>query len=74
MKNLICPKYCPAPFCAASCPPGAITIDEKESNIYVETDKCNRCSICRVMCMSCSQDHRLSQRRPWVSSDWVRTR
>ncbi len=74
MINLICPQYCPSPFCEASCPAGAITINVKENNIYVDTDKCNRCGICRVMCINWSQDERLAQRRPWVSSDWIRTR
>ncbi|MFQ5996922.1 MAG: 4Fe-4S binding protein [Dehalococcoidales bacterium] len=71
MATLICPKYCPSPFCEVSCPSGAITIAEEEKNVYVDPDKCNRCGICRMMCMTWSQDRRLEQRRPWISSDWI---
>jgi ferredoxin len=74
MKNLICPKYCPSPFCEVSCPAGAITIVEEEKNVYVDPDKCNRCGICRMMCTTWSKDKRLEQKRPWISSDWIRPR
>lgn len=73
-RNLICPQYCPSPFCVTSCPGGALTLEAREKNIYVDTDKCNRCGICRMMCTSFSRDEVLARRRPWVSSDWVRTR
>lgn len=71
MANLICPQYCPLPFCETACPSGAITLNMREKNVYVDTDKCNRCGICRVMCITLSHDKRLEQRRPWVSSDWI---
>jgi Fe-S-cluster-containing hydrogenase component 2 len=74
MQNLICPQYCPSPFCEVACPTGAITVAVKEKNVYCDSDKCNRCGICRVMCMTFSRDDVLARRRPWVSSDWVRTR
>jgi len=74
MKNLICPRYCPAPFCEASCPTGAITIVVKERNVYADADRCNRCGICRVMCTTWSQDRVLERKRPWISSDWIKTR
>lgn len=73
-KTLICPQYCSSPFCVTSCPSGAMTLVAKEKNVYVETAKCNRCGICREMCMSLSRDQTLSRRRPWVSSDWIRAR
>ncbi|MCD5402095.1 hypothetical protein LR013_05895 [candidate division NPL-UPA2 bacterium] len=69
MANLICPQYCPSPFCQVACPSGAITLEEK--NIYANEDKCNRCGICRQVCIAWSQDKRLEQRRPWISSDWI---
>lgn len=74
MATLICPLYCPSPFCAVACPSGAITIVEKEKNVYVDTDKCNRCGICRTVCMTLSRDKRLSGRKPWVASDWIKSR
>jgi Fe-S-cluster-containing hydrogenase component 2 len=73
-KNLICPQYCPSPFCEVSCPSGAISLVIEEKNVYADPDKCNRCGICRMMCMTWSQDKRLAQRRPWISSDWIRPR
>ncbi len=70
MLNLICPKNCPSPFCETSCPVSAISIAEKEKNIYVDTDKCNKCGICRSMCMTWSFDHNLEGKRPWLSTDF----
>ncbi|MEW6214754.1 MAG: hypothetical protein AB1478_06050 [Nitrospirota bacterium] len=74
MLNLICNKYCPAPFCEVSCPVGAISIAEKDKNVYTDTDKCNRCGICRAICISLSFDRNLEGKRPWVPEDWVRPR
>jgi Fe-S-cluster-containing hydrogenase component 2 len=74
MANLICPQYCPSPFCEVACPSGAITVAVKEKNVYTDPDKCNRCGICRAVCVAFSQDKRLEQRRPWISSDWIRPR
>lgn len=73
-KNLICYHFCPSPFCVASCPTHAIEIVEEESSVYADPDRCNHCGICRVACMTFSNDKRLAQRRPWVSSDWIRPR
>jgi Fe-S-cluster-containing hydrogenase component 2 len=72
MLNLICPKNCASPFCEVSCPVSAISIAEREKNIYVDTDRCNRCGICRAMCQTWSFDRNLEGRRPWVSSDFGR--
>lgn len=66
MLNLICPQHCPSQFCEVACPASAIIA--KDKNIYLDRDKCNRCGICRVMCMTWSQDKALQRRRPWVSS------
>ncbi|MFH0914024.1 MAG: hypothetical protein V1849_01885 [Chloroflexota bacterium] len=74
MRTLICPQYCSVPFCEASCPFGAITTVAKEKNVYCETDKCNRCGICRLMCVTYSGDGVLAKKRPWVSSDWITLR
>lgn len=68
MLNLICPHHCPSPFCEIACPADAITISAKEKNIYIDTDKCNRCGTCRVVCVTFSRDKILERRRPWVSS------
>jgi Fe-S-cluster-containing hydrogenase component 2 len=68
---LICPQYCPSPFCVTVCPSGAITLAEKERNVYVDAEKCNRCGICRRVCVDLSGDKNLQQRRPWISSDWI---
>ena len=75
MLKPICPQYCPAPFCVTACPADAITITAKgkAENVCIDTDKCNGCGICRVMCMTLSQDKVLERRRPWVSSDWIRS-
>ena len=74
MLNLICPQHCPSPFCETACPAGAITISAKDKNVYVDTDKCNRCGICRVVCMTFSRDKVFEGKRPWVSSDWAMPR
>jgi len=74
MRNLICPQYCPSPFCVTGCPSGALTLEAKEKNVYVDTDKCNRCGICCGVCETFSRDKTLTRRRPWVSSDWLKTR
>jgi Fe-S-cluster-containing hydrogenase component 2 len=70
MQNLICYKYCASPFCEASCPTGAICLSTKDNNIYVDTDKCNRCGICREMCVSLSVDENLKGKRPWIREDF----
>ena len=70
MLKSICANYCPAPFCVTACPAGAITIAAKgkRENIYLDTDKCNGCGICRVACMAFSRDRTLERKLPWVSS------
>jgi len=70
MLNLICYKYCASPFCEASCPAGAISISQKDNNVYADTDKCNKCGICRAICVSLSFDGNLGSKRPWVREDW----
>ena len=70
MLNLICYKYCSSPFCMVSCPSGAISLSEKDNNLYADTDKCNRCGICRGMCSILSFDKNLRQKRPWVREDF----
>jgi Fe-S-cluster-containing dehydrogenase component len=74
MLNIICFKYCSSPFCVASCPGGALSVSQKDGNVYVETEKCNRCGICRGMCVRLSFDKYLESRRPWVREDFGRTR
>lgn len=74
MLNLICPQYCPLPFCQVACPAGAITIAAKDKSVYCDIDKCNRCGICRMICITWSLDKVLEEKRPWVSSDWARPR
>ena len=70
MLKSICAQYCPSPFCLISCPAGAITIAKKgkSENIYLDLDKCNGCGICRMMCMTFSQDKALERKLPWVSA------
>ena len=68
MVNLICPQHCPLPFCEAACPAGAITLEAKEKKVYLDADKCNRCGVCRMVCMTFSADSVLEKRRPWLSS------
>ncbi len=70
MLNLICYKYCASPFCMVSCPAGAISISEKDRNVYCDTDKCNRCAICRGMCSILSFDKNLRRKRPWMREDF----
>jgi Fe-S-cluster-containing dehydrogenase component len=70
MLKSICAYYCPAPFCVSACPAGAIiiTAKSKRESICLDTDKCNGCGICRVACMTFSQDRSLEGKLPWVSS------
>lgn len=72
MLNMICNHYCPSPFCVSVCPVGAINLSPKDNNVYADTDKCNRCGICRFMCVTYSRDHSLLGKRPWVSTDWAK--
>ena len=65
-RVLICPQFCPSPFCVTSCPSGALALDVEERSVYADPDKCNRCGICRVVCQTWSRDKRMRQRRPWV--------
>jgi Fe-S-cluster-containing hydrogenase component 2 len=53
-----------------SCPAGAISISAKDNNVYTDTDKCNRCGICRGMCSILSFDKNLRRRRPWIREDF----
>jgi Fe-S-cluster-containing hydrogenase component 2 len=55
-----------------SCPAGAISISEKDNNVYAETDKCNRCGICAGMCSILSFDKNLRRKRAWVREDFGR--
>jgi len=70
MLKSICPQYCPAPFCLTACPADAISfaIKGRNKNIFVDIDKCNGCGICRVMCMTWSQDKTMTRKLPWLSS------
>ena len=70
MLKSICPRYCPTPFCQVACPAGAITIVAKGKNktVCLDTDKCNGCGICRMMCMTWSRDKTLERKLPWASS------
>ncbi|MEW6586465.1 MAG: hypothetical protein AB1442_12755 [Nitrospirota bacterium] len=70
MLNMICNKYCASPFCMVSCPAGAISLSDKDNNVYANTDKCNRCGICRGMCSTFSFDKNLGRRRPWMREDF----
>jgi Fe-S-cluster-containing hydrogenase component 2 len=53
-----------------SCPAGAISIAEKDNNVYADTNKCNRCGICRGMCSILSFDKNLRRKRPWMREDF----
>lgn len=70
MLKSICPQYCPAPFCLTACPADAIAIAVKgeTKNICVDTDRCNGCGICRVVCMTWSLDKTMTRKLPWLSS------
>lgn len=72
MLKMICSHFCSSPFCETACPVNAISISPKDNNIYADTDKCNRCGICRFMCITYSRDKSLGGKRPWVSSDRAR--
>jgi Fe-S-cluster-containing dehydrogenase component len=72
MQNLICYKFCASPFCMVSCPAGAISISEKDNNVYADTDKCNRCGICHTMCTTLSFDKNLEKKRVWILEDFGR--
>ncbi len=72
MLNLICPQRCPSAFCEVVCPASAIA--NRDKNVYLDTDKCNRCGICRVMCMTLSRDKTLQRSRPWLSSKLAKPR
>lgn len=74
MLNMICNHFCPAPFCVTVCPVDAVSISPKDNNIYVDTDKCNRCRLCGFMCVTFSRDHSLQGKRPWVATDWAAAR
>lgn len=70
MLVVICPQYCPAPFCMASCPAGAVSVASKGKvkSICVETDKCNGCGICRMACMTWSRDKAFERKLPWITA------
>lgn len=72
MLNMICNQFCPAPFCITVCPVDALSVSSKDNNIYVDTDKCNRCRLCGFMCVTYSRDRSLQGKRPWVSTDFVK--
>lgn len=72
MLNLICTKYCASPFCIVVCPTGAITLSEKDNNIYTDTEKCNRCGLCSGICISLSLDKNLQRKRVWIAEDFAR--
>lgn len=71
MLNMICNRFCPAPFCLTVCPVDAISISAKDNNVYVDTDKCNRCRLCGFACVTYSRDRSLQGKRPWVPTDWA---
>ena len=72
MANVICSKYCAEPFCANVCPVGAITVDYRENSVLADAEQCNRCGLCRTMCLTLSHDKNLERRRPWIASDWIK--
>lgn len=55
MLKSICMKNCPSPFCVASCPSGALRIEDNQ--VTVSSEKCHGCGLCRYMCMTWSRDH-----------------
>ena len=60
MINVICPRYCPNPYCDSVCPEGAIVVEAKTVNI--DTDKCHGCGLCKVSCLTFSRDKGLERR------------
>ena len=61
MMRIICPQYCPIPYCEIACPAGAIrvTIDA----VVLDTDRCHSCALCRVACLTWSRDKGLERVR-----------
>lgn len=71
MLKVICPQYCPAPFCLSACPADAIIIavKNKKKSIHLDTGKCNGCGMCRTMCITWSRDKALERKLPWASRE-----
>jgi Fe-S-cluster-containing hydrogenase component 2 len=65
MMNVICRQNCRVPYCEAVCPSGAITIHT--NTVYVESDECVGCGICRRACSAFSYDKALEEK----SLDWL---
>lgn len=65
MVNVICRQNCRVPYCEAVCPSGAISIHA--DTVYVESDECVGCGICRRTCTAFSYDKALAEK----SRDWL---
>ncbi len=66
MLRTVCVKHCAEPFCVPACPSGALGM--AEDRIYVESDKCHGCGICRYVCMTWSRDHVMrTKSRFWLA-------
>jgi Fe-S-cluster-containing hydrogenase component 2 len=64
--KLICPNYCPVCLCEPICPAGAISVRERK--VYVDTDECNECGLCRFICVNLTPYQALKTRRRWIES------
>ena len=60
MAKVVCLQNCRVPYCKPVCPIGAITIESH--TVYVDSDTCIGCGICRQACMSFSYDKTLAKK------------
>jgi Fe-S-cluster-containing hydrogenase component 2 len=65
MMSVVCRQNCRVPYCEAVCPSGAITAHT--NTVYVESDDCLGCDICRRACTAFSFDRTLEKKsRLWL--------
>ena len=65
MMNVVCRQNCRVPYCEAVCPCGAITVNMH--TVYVDSDACIGCDICRRACTAFSFDRTLEKKsRLWL--------
>ncbi len=65
MINVICKQNCREPYCEPVCPVGALLVRSK--TVYVDSDKCHGCGLCRKSCVTWSVDKALGEK----TLDWM---
>lgn len=60
MVSIICRQNCRVPYCEPVCPTGALLVQMK--TVYVDSDKCIGCGMCRITCSTWSLDKALLEK------------